>query len=294
MEDAFERFRAFQQKKSGYEGNLTPQQGKMLKELKEKLANSKYKARVETQLDGDRFLLRFLRATMKDKSGERIFDVNEAFSRLTKMYDWRKEYDIDSLEELVEKNVKPEGFDRFREIYPSLDLINPETGEIMRIGHFGKFISTLDVNAYSDREWIRWFSYDTLLVMHYLRKQSEKFGREISTFHSVPDVRGISLMAVVQRMKFIQLMSSVTGMFFPELIQTNYFVNAPWIFCKIVSLSKQFLDKDTVSKFVMTKDIPLDLFLFIMPKDLIPKEYGGESDVKLAIPFFAKGTAWDD
>jgi len=64
-------------------------------------------------------------------------------------------------------------------------------------------------------------------------------------------------------------------------------VRAPWIFSKCFAVVKPFLDKDTVSKFVMVSDVPTDLFLKIVPKSLIPKEYGGDSAVVLLPPLHA-------
>jgi hypothetical protein len=77
----------------------------------------------------------------------------------------------------------------------------------MRFGLFGRFVSQVDTSLFTEREWIRWFAYDFLLVMNMLRQQSLKHGREISTHHSVPDVSGISLIGVMQRIKFIQTLS---------------------------------------------------------------------------------------
>lgn len=79
----------------------------------------------------------------------------------------------------------------------------------MRIGLFGRFLSYVDTNVFTEREWIRWFAYDFLLVLQILRQESKKHGREISAHHSVPDVSGLSLIGVMQRIKFIQMMSCV-------------------------------------------------------------------------------------
>ena len=68
QDSGFERFRAFQEKKWDTEG-LSRLSTKKLEGIERKLANSKY----------NRFLLKFLRAIMKDKLSKRIFDVNEDF-----------------------------------------------------------------------------------------------------------------------------------------------------------------------------------------------------------------------
>lgn len=65
-------------------------------------------------------------------------------------------------------------------------------------------------------------------------------------------------------------------------------MRSPWIFTKCFAAVKPFLDKDTVSKFVMTTDVPLELFERIIPKKLIPKEYGGESDAVLVEPLHSR------
>jgi CRAL/TRIO domain len=158
----------------------------------------------------------------------------------------------------------------------------------MRIGLFGQYVSTVDVNFYTEREWIRWFAYDLMIVLHILRQESKKHGREICAHYSVPDVSNVSLVGVMQRMKFIQNLSQVAAENFPELMAANYFVRAPWVFSKIFSFARPFLDKDTVSKFVMTTDVPLALFEQVVPRSLIPKEYGGDSDAVIGVPMFAK------
>jgi hypothetical protein len=86
--------------KTGYLGNLTPQQDDALTKLRAKLFDPAFPfaENAKKEHDGDRFFLRFLRATMKDKKGERLFDPEEAFKRLANMYKWRKEYDIDELQ----------------------------------------------------------------------------------------------------------------------------------------------------------------------------------------------------
>jgi len=101
-EDDFVR-RRDERAKSGFESNLNEQQRQELEALKKRLFDPSF-AFVEdakAELDGDRFFLRFLRATMKDKKGKRIFDAAAAFERLERMYKWRKEYNIDELQTFI-------------------------------------------------------------------------------------------------------------------------------------------------------------------------------------------------
>jgi hypothetical protein len=97
--------RMHEAQRSGFSGNLNDQQQRSLDELKKKLFDPTFPfaAEAKHELDGDRFFLRFLRATMKDKRGQRLFDSKEAITRLQKMYEWRKEYEVDELQKNIDE-----------------------------------------------------------------------------------------------------------------------------------------------------------------------------------------------
>jgi hypothetical protein len=75
------------------------------------------------------------------------------------------------------------------------------------------------------------------------------------------------------------LLSEVAEQSFPEMLGANYFIKTPWIFSKCFAVVKPFLDADTISKFVISSDSPIALFEKVLPRSMIPKEYGGVSDV---------------
>ena len=60
---------------TGFDDSLTPQQKLALEDLKSRLNASKYSSTIASFHD-TRFLLRFLRATMKAKTTDRIFDTD--------------------------------------------------------------------------------------------------------------------------------------------------------------------------------------------------------------------------
>jgi hypothetical protein len=268
---------------TGYDVNLTEQQRKCLTELKEKLEKTEYWADYQRDPDKERFLLAFLRATMKDKSGERIFQVDACMERLITTFKWRRQYNIDQLRENIENDgPKPNKFEEFRQYYVCLDVINPEHGRYVRFNRFGRFISTIDPSVLTTEEWVQNLAYDTMIIQHQLRKLSAKLGREISTYVSISDASGISLIGVANRLSFIKLMSGVAADNYPECLGQTFIINCPWLFPKIFGIVKPFLDADTLSKFVLSTHCPSDTFKTYIPAKTFPKEYGGDGEVVLA------------
>ena len=98
---------------SGFEATLNDQQSQALETFIAEIKGTKYEERVENHPDRIRFLLRILRATMKDKRKKRIFLVPEAKSRLFSVLDWKEKYDVDI-------NTQPPEFEEYRKIYPAL------------------------------------------------------------------------------------------------------------------------------------------------------------------------------
>jgi len=80
--------------RSGFEGTLTAQQHQALASLISDIQKTSFWPDFEQNPDGSRFLLRFLRATMKDKSGERVFQVDKAKERLIRTLEWRRKYKV--------------------------------------------------------------------------------------------------------------------------------------------------------------------------------------------------------
>ena len=97
---------------SGYIDTLTLEQSEGLNELKNMVKGSIYEGRVNSHPEGDRFLLRMLRATMKDKSKRRIFKPSAAKERLFRVLDWKQKYQVDI-------DNKPEMFEQYLQVYPS-------------------------------------------------------------------------------------------------------------------------------------------------------------------------------
>lgn len=94
---------------SGYPDTLTPQQKEALDELKAEVGDRKD---VLEHPEGESYLLRMLRATMKDKTGRRVFVVGKAKPRLLQVLDWKQENQIKP------EMDPPEKFEIYRKAYP--------------------------------------------------------------------------------------------------------------------------------------------------------------------------------
>jgi len=266
---------------TGYEGNLTENQVKSLAELKERMKKTEYAEDVERDPGGDRFLLAFLRATMKDKYGERVFNVDACVTRLIATFKWRKQYGIDEIRDVVLTgggSPAPEGWDKYYSLYPCHNVLNEETATYLRFTRFGSFITKVDPEILTPEQWVRCFAYDSLTLQHNLRKFSLKVGREVSCYFLAIDAQGLTLMGILNKMKFIQFMSNVAADHFPETLGQTFIMRCSWIFPKIFAMAKPLIDKDTLSKFVISSSVPLDALKELIPISSIPREFGGEFD----------------
>jgi len=95
--------------KTGFLDTLTEQQAESLAKLKELVNESEYAEAINARPEGDKYLLKYLRATMKDKKKKRIFYVPAAYTRLISTWQWK-----------LDNNVKERGEkqDLLQEVYP--------------------------------------------------------------------------------------------------------------------------------------------------------------------------------
>jgi len=265
---------------TGFERNLTPGQMDSLIVLKNRILESEYSDDFRRDPhDGDRLLLQFLRATMSDKRGSRVFDHNAAYDRLVKTLQWRRDYGIDEIRFGIESgrgdSAKPDGLDVFTQMYPAIDCIDETTDVLIRFQRFGQFIASVDFTVLTQDQWIRCCAHECLLVQHKLRELSAKLRRDVSTYYVVTDMKHMSFMGVVQKLNQLKMIASVVSDHFPETMEQTFLINCPWVFPATFTVARPFLDKDVVAKFVITKSVPEDDFQRLLRNRRFPVEYGG-------------------
>lgn len=93
---------------TGFTATLTAQQKASLEVMKLEVCAEK---EIRNHPEGDKYLLRMLRATMKDKGGERLFQVEKAKPRLYSVLRWKR------ANNLAEGVQAPPKFSIYRENY---------------------------------------------------------------------------------------------------------------------------------------------------------------------------------
>jgi hypothetical protein len=266
--------------KSGYLTSLTTQQNNVFGEFKLQLKQTEYWSDVEKNPDGDRFLLRFLRATMKDKHTTRIFQLKPAMERITGTLKFRQQYHADEIRTSLEKKEPlSDEYVRYRDqIRPRLQFIDRKTGRLVHVERFGVMSSYLDTKHFDTEKWIEMFIRDCESTLLVLREESIRRGYEISTQISIMD-QAYSGMGVVRRMSLFKIMNNVAAEHYPELLGPIFLVNCPWIFASVFSIIKPMIDVDTASKLIVEHGIPKDILSDFLSVEDLPVEYGGNRDV---------------
>ena len=282
---------SFIEGKTGFETRLTPQQQSALNELKARMEKTEHWPALESHPDGDRWILRFMRATMKDKHGARIFQVDQAEARLIRTLEWRKKFKADEVMHGIMagdvKSVTPVGADVSERQMPKIYVADDATGEVYRFDRFSKCVSYMNVDALTLDQWSECVVLTMESCLDMLRVQSKKQGKEISTYTTVVDSSGVSITGIVARRKFVQFMSDIGAEHYPESLGKTFLVNCPWYFDKIWNIAKAFIDKDTLSKLSVNSGLPMEEMLKLIPKNILLKEFGGDNEVVLPTPDFS-------
>jgi len=274
---------------TGYEGNLTAQQAASLEKLREKCktAGEDVWELVRSHPDGaDRVMLRFLRAECSGRA--RDFHVDKSYARMIETLRWRREMGADEFA----KGKTPAHFEKFREMGGEIDVVDRE-GRVVVFTRAGLLSVSLDVKAFTEHQWHEGLCCITERRMQTLRESSKRLGHEVSATVVVYDLKGAGI-ASRKIIPFARIINEVASKHYPEMVDVIMLINAPSIFSTLWSAIKGMLDKVTESKvkvFGSSKSqkekVEKYLRSFIDPR-LIPKEYGGDSDVVVPIPLNAR------
>jgi len=276
-------------RRTGFETTLTEQQAAALAEVKARMAKTELQPDLDQNPDGDRFTLRFLRATMSHKSSDRVFNVDKAVDRLTRTLRWRRKYKADHWRRVLETGgPMPEGYDRYMmDVRPGLELVDPATGRPVRFERFGLLSQYLNTHHFTEDEWITFFVIDLEKNMNKMRAESAARGVEVSTMVSIIDEAGAGL-GVLSRMGLFKVMNQAASEYYPEFISNVFILRAPWVFSASFNTIKGFLDPDMASKIVVTNGLGTEALGGVLAQELIPAELGGESKAEMPVPIDAR------
>lgn len=246
---------------SGYFGALSPEQSKVLADVKAKFAQQ---FRQNPRMYHDQFLLRFCRA--------RKFDFEATSLMLSNFIQFLKEYGVESVSDFIFEEVN-----EFKSFVPHGHCGVDKGGHPMYWEKLGGAKLKKAHALVPEERYIRQFLFEYMKTLE-LRMvgASLKEGRLIETFVSVIDVSGISLLQFSPTVsKLIKKIIKMTSDNFPETLHKMYIVNAPRVFSGIWSMIKPWLDEKTQKKISILSTDYMDVMLKDIDIDQIPDAFGG-------------------
>lgn len=122
---------------------------------------------------------------------------------------------------------------------------------------------------------------------------SRKAGRLLETSCTILDLKGVGLSNATSVYGYVKQASAISQNYYPERLGKLYIINAPWGFSGIFSVIKGFLDPVTVKKISVLGGNYQHELLQQIPKEHLPKSFGGECECPGGCAFSDLGP-WQD
>ncbi|KAL6721120.1 cytosolic factor, phosphatidylinositol/phosphatidylcholine transfer protein [Lecanora helva] len=247
---------------SGHPGHTTPEQDAQVFQLRTQLEQAGYTERLDTLC-----MLRFLRA--------RKFNVENAKQMFIDCEKWRKDFGTDDLVRNFEYKEKPKVFEYYPQYYHKID----KDGRPVYIEQLGKIDLAAMYKITTAERMLQ------NLVVEYeklsdprLPACSRKAGQLLETCCSIMDLKGVGISKVSSVYGYVKQASAISQNYYPERLGKLYLINAPWGFSSVFSVVKGFLDPVTVQKIHVLGSGYQSELLGQVPKENLPKTFGGTCD----------------
>ncbi|KAI0337504.1 hypothetical protein BDW22DRAFT_1339708 [Trametopsis cervina] len=242
-------------------GNLTQEQVHILEKFRTTIQEEGWF--VEERMN-NATLLRFLRA--------RKFDLAKSKAMLEAAEQWRKDFGVDELVKNFDFKEKALVDKYYPQYYHKMD----KDGRPVYIEKLGKLdIKALYQITTPERQLQRLvFEYEKFLTER-LPACSQAVGHPVETSCTILDLGGVSLTNFYRVKDYVSQAASIGQDRYPECMGKFYIINAPWAFSTVWGFIKPWLDEVTVSKIDILGSSYKDKLLSQIPKESLPKEYGG-------------------
>ncbi|KAI4207979.1 MAG: hypothetical protein LQ346_000316 [Caloplaca aetnensis] len=247
---------------SGHPGHTTPEQDAQVHQLRMQLEQAGYSERLDTLS-----MLRFLRA--------RKFNVNLAKQMFVDCEKWRKEFGVDDLVRNFDYKEKPKVFEYYPQYYHKTD----KDGRPVYIEQLGGIDLTALYKITTGERMLQ------NLVVEYeklsdprLPACSRKSGKLLETCCTIFDLKGVGLSRVSSVYGYVKQASAISQNYYPERLGKMYLINAPWGFSSVFGVIKGFLDPVTAQKIHVLGSGYQSELLEQVPKENLPKMFGGSCD----------------
>ena len=104
---------------------------------------------------------------------------------------------------------------------------------------------------------------------------SRAVGHPVETSCTILDLYNVSLTNFYRVKDYIIATAAIGQDRYPESMGKFYIINAPWAFSAVWSVIKPWLDEVTVGKIDIVGSAYKDKLLSQIPKENLPKEFGG-------------------
>jgi CRAL/TRIO domain len=105
-----------------------------------------------------------------------------------------------------------------------------------------------------------------------------KAGKLLETCCTIMDLKGVGVSKVSSVYGYVKSASAISQNYYPERLGKLYLINAPWGFSGAFNMVKSFLDPVTVQKIHILGTNYLEQLLAQVPKENLPKQFGGECE----------------
>ena len=120
-----------------------------------------------------------------------------------------------------------------------------------------------------------------------------KTGSLLETCCTIMDLKGVGISSVPSVYGYVKQASAMSQNYYPERLGKFYLINAPWGFSSVFSVVKGFLDPVTVAKIHVLGTGYHKELLAQVPKENIPKAFGGTCECEGGCAFSDAGP-WQD
>jgi hypothetical protein len=118
---------------------------------------------------------------------------------------------------------------------------------------------------------------------------SRKAGKLLETCCTIMDLKGVGISRVSSVYGYLRQASAISQDHYPERLGKLYLINAPWGFSGVWSVVKGFLDPVTVNKIHILGGNYQTELLSQVPKENLPKEFGGTCECEGGCEFSDMG-----
>ena len=179
--------------------------------------------------------------------------------------------------------IHPRELKRYQRLRVRVFVGRDHQGQPVLFERLGHFLGSGNCDHFSEEEWIRFYIWDLERHFTEMRKASEECGRSITRFTYVADAKGITSgimnRAVWRVIPLLKALVKAVEEHYPEIADKIVLFNVPRIASVFYRAVRTFLDPVTAEKIEIHSGVPMDVLEKIMPKSIIPREYGGTNDV---------------